>query len=220
MRPEKHHARVLENADPEKLGRVIPEAKTVAEGALLRDDWVAVLSPFAGRGDGFYYPPPVGALLELEVEADSERGTEDLDARGVGYRFTAEDPIPAEFAGDATNRGGVKFGEEVLLQDRLKKLSALISANVRLGFEDASHPLIRGDTFNAQLEAYLTAEEALATENAYQFGELASVCTAPPLSPLEAKFTALQTAWTTYGSAVSTFKGALSTWLSTRCKTE
>lgn len=221
MRPEKHFARVVSAADPEKQGRARVEAGTIVEGVPLEGDdaWFPVDYPFAGGGEGWYYPPNEDALAVLEVEADPERGTEEIDARVTGFRYTDRDPIPEEFRSDPTNRGGVKFGAEVLLQDRAKALTALISAALRLGLEDATHPVVRGDTLNDALTQYLTAEEALAEENVTQFAALAAAA-AGLLAPLKQPFEDLATAWGVYKGEVTTFKNAAPGWLSTRVKTE
>ena len=221
MRPEKHFARVVSNADPESQGRARVEAGTLVDGVPLEGDdgWFPADFPFAGGGEGWYYPPNEGALAVLEVEADPERGTEDLDARLVGYRYTDWDPLPEEFRSDPTNRGGVKFGAEVFLQDRAKALTALISAALRLGLEDASHPVVRGDTFNDALDAYLADEEALATAAIAGYLALETASTGL-LAALNPGFKALKEAWTAYKPAVTAFKNAAPSWLSTRVKTE
>lgn len=247
MKAEKHFGTVKDNKDPDKLGGLKVEAKTVVDGTPLRDAFIPGKFPFAGKGEGFYYVPPKGALVEVEIEADDGKAAEDADARWSSARYTEKDAIPEEFQSDPTNRGGIKYGVEVFLQDKTKKLTALISGKVRLGEEDATHPLVRGDTYNTQLETYLTAEAAwvqavsaylttcqtCADANVTQYEALATACTGP-LVPLKVAFEALKAAWqaqssgvtsasaaaATYLAAVNAFKAAKITWLSTKCKTE
>lgn len=247
MRAEKHFGTVKDNADPDKLGGLKVESKTLVDGTPLREDFIPGKFPFAGRGEGFYYLPEKGSLVEVEVEADGGRAAEDLDARWSGARYTSRDAVPAEFKSNPTKRGGIKYGLEVFLQDKARALTALISGKVRLGEEDCTHPLVRGDTYNTQLETYLTAEAAwvqaisaylgtcqiCADANVAQYEALATACTGP-LVPLKVAFEALKAAWqaqsagvtsasaaaATYLAAVNAFKAAKLTWLSTKCKTE
>jgi len=219
VRPEKHFGTVRENADPEKTGALKVEVRTVMEGMPIQDDWIPGKFPFAGKGEGFYYVPPVGSLVEVEVEADSEAAVEDLDARWSSARYTRSDSIPEEFQSAATSRGGIKYGKEVFLQDKEKALTALISGKVRLGEENCAHPLVRGDTFNEKLSTYLTACKSVADKNVAQFTAL-STAAVGPLAPLKAAFDLLVTAWTEHSAAVVTFKAELDTWLSTKCRTE
>lgn len=244
-------AKVLGNEDGDKLGAAKVQMNDLVDGKVLDDkDLTPGRYPFAGNGEGFYYAPQTGALLEVEVLEDDEEGVEDLGSRWVGMLYTSKDAIPEEFQSDATKRGGIKFGEEVFLQDKTKGLTALISLKVRLGEEEASHPLVRGDTYNTELTTYLTAEDAYLTAESTEAGNAASLWTAlkaalqvwaalPPgvpatTDPLIAFATALQTAvdnlaaggsaWTgaigTFKSAVNAFKNKANSWLSTKCKTE
>lgn len=250
MRPEKHFGTVKDNADPDKLGALKVEAKTLVDGTPLQNDWVPGKFPFAGKGEGFYYVPEKGSLVEVDVEADSGKAAESLDARWTSARYTKQDKIPEEFQSNPTKRGGIKFGKEVFLQDKAKALTALISEKVRLGEEDCTHPLVRGDTYNTQLDLYLTGEDAYVTAEAASAGNEASFWTAlkaalavwealPPGVPatndvLIAFATALKTpvenlagggaAWTAAIAAfkvvIGAFKAAKVSWLSTKCKTE
>lgn len=202
MKPERHVAKVTANAHPEKLGALRVESQTLSEGEDLGRDWIHGVFPFAGAGEGFFYPPTLGALVEVEIEADPERSVEDLDARWVGCRYARGEEVPAEFGAD---RGGIKFGDEVLLQDRDAGLTALVSSALRLGEENASHPLTRGDNLNSALNNLADALDIFAN------GVNAQVS---PLAPgIGAVCTALQ-------GAVATFKAALPGALSTKCKTE
>jgi hypothetical protein len=103
------------------------------------------------------------------------------------------------------NRGGVKFGAEVFLQDRVQALTALISTNVRLGLEAAPHPLMRGDVFNDALD--LLCQTAMA-----QWAAIEQIAVGP-LAPLATPAGLMKVAW-------GTFQAQLLSWLSTRCKTE
>lgn len=239
MRPERHVGNVVGVGDPERTGALRVEVKTLSEGAALGNGWVPGIYPFAGRGEGFYFLPPLGSLLEVEVEADPGRATEDLDARWVGCRYTREDALPEEVRSDPVNRGALKFGAEVLLLDKLLRRIALISPNVRLGEEDASHPLTRGDTHNAQLDVYLQAEQAyddlltaVMTAVGVAIGPPAGWSTLSPGAPATTDMLLafagtvgtplglLLSGTAAWVAAKATFRAAESTWLSTRCKTE
>jgi len=244
-------AKVLSNEDSDKLGAVKVQVNDLVDGGALDDENLTPgRYPFAGGGEGFYYAPQVGTLLELEVLEDEEEAVENLDPRWVGMLYTSEDVIPSEFQSDPTKRGGVKFGDEVFLQDKKKALTALISGKVRLGEEEASHPLVRGDTYNQELEIYLTGEGAyLIAENALAGNEatfwgamktalqtwqaltpgipattdmLIAFATAvkPSVDNLAAGGSAWSSAITAFQGVVTAFKGKLSSWLSTKCKTE
>lgn len=251
MRREVHVGKVLDLADPDKSGGAKLQVNDLIDGSALDDvDYVPGRYPFAGGGEGFYYAPQKGSLLELEVEADEERAAEELAARWVGMLYTDQDAIPTEFSSDAQNRGGIKFGSEVFLQDKKLARTALISAAVRLGEEAASHPLMRGDTFNTQLETFLTALDVyLTAENTYT-GQVGAYHTAEkaiwtawkalspglpvltdaliavggalenPAQTAAAGATTYQGAVATFKAAVAAFKAAKTSWLSTKCKTE
>lgn len=208
MRPEKHFGTVVDNADPDSIGSLKIEVKTLVDGTPLKEDWIQGKFPFAGGGEGFYYVPSKGALVEVDVEEDPERSTEEIDARWSSARYTSKDPIPEEFKSDPTNRGGIKYGDEVLLQDKAKALTALISGKVRLGDEDCIHPLMRGDMFNQNLNTYMTTLT----------GALAVWLSLPPGVPAT---TDLLIAFATVlKPVVDALIAAQNTWLSTKCKTE
>jgi hypothetical protein len=250
VRPEKHFGTVKDNADPDKLGALKVEAKTLVDGTPLQDDWVPGKFPFAGKGEGFYYVPEKGSLVEVDVEAEPGKAAESLDARWTSARYTKQDKIPEEFQSNPTKRGGIKFGKEVFLQDKAKALTALISGKVRLGEEDCTHPLVRGDTYNTQLDFYLTGEDAYLTAENTLSGNLSEFFTAlkaalqvwqalPPGVPATNDLfivfaTAVKpsvdvlasgaVAWTgaivAFKAVVAAFKAAKVSWLSTKCKTE
>jgi len=226
---------VLDSADPSAQGGAQLQINEILDGAALDlPDFVPGRYPFAGNGEGFYYAPQRGALLEVEVEEDPEDAVEELSPRWVGMLYSDEDQIPAEFRSDPVNRGGIKFGEEVFLQDKVKALTALISAALRLGEEGATEAVMRGDAWNSAwdtwvsaLDQYLSAEVTCANITATNFQALATASAVPPLTPLQPLFQALATAWTNFGAAIpgfqtatSTRKGQKQTWLSTKVKTE
>jgi hypothetical protein len=146
--------RVLKNVDPDKAGGVTVQVPEVlATGALGGDErFVPGRFPFAGKGEGFFFPPQPGAALELELEQGD--AVEDVIARWVGMVYTDTDQIPAEFRSSYPNRGGIKFGSETLLFDRTKRLLALVAqTTVALGKEGATEPAVLG----AVLVTYLNA---------------------------------------------------------------
>jgi hypothetical protein len=205
VRRETHVAKVLANADPGKAGGARVQATDLVDGPLDPEDFVPGRFPTAGDDEGYYFAPSKGAQVELEALADDAEGVEDLGARWVGMIYSDKDKIPEEFRSNAVDRGGIKWGTEVLLFDRAAKLLSLISGNVRLGEEGATEAVLRGTTFNVELSTFLT-------DLATAFGALAAASTGP-LAPLAAGFGQAQTACTVFSAKVST-------WLSTKVKTE
>jgi hypothetical protein len=61
----KYRGKVLENVDPEFLGRIIPEVADVP-GSML--NWAMPCTPYAGFEVGFYAIPPIGANVWIEYE--------------------------------------------------------------------------------------------------------------------------------------------------------
>jgi hypothetical protein len=232
-----HTGKVLDNVDPAKGGGLKVQVDALEEGTALRGgEYVPPAFPFAGNDVGFFFLPEKGALVEVEVESDEERATEELSPRWRAVLYTNVDKIPAEFLSDPTKRGGIKYGKGVLLFDQKKDLVALISANVRLGEESASHPVMRGDTFNSELSTYLSAEDAYqALVNPHNvawntlLGTWAGIPAATPIlgshvnawaSALQPTQTALNAGDITWKAAIAAFKANLSTWLSTKVKTQ
>lgn len=205
MKRETHVAKVLANADPGKTGGARVQATDLVDGPLDPEDFVPGRYPIAGDDEGFYFAPIRGGQVELEALADDAEGIEDLGARWVGMIYSDRDKIPEEFRSNAVERGGIKWGADVLLFDRAAKLVALISENTRLGEEGATEAVLRGTKFNAELSTFLD-------DLAAAFGALATASTGP-LAPLAAGFGQAQTACTV-------LKAKASTWLSTRVKTE
>lgn len=233
MIKEVHFGQVLDNQDPDKRGGLKVQVNTLVDGAALVEEFIPPSFPFAGKKVGFFFVPAVGAQVEVEVESDPEKATEGIFARWRATLYSEEDDIPEEFAKSYPQRGGIKFGDEVFLMDAAQGLTALISAKVRLGEEEASHPLMRGDTFNQQLDTYLTAEKTyltavntLATASIAAWTALEAAATGL-LAPLATPFMQHRQAWqtfapqiVTYQSAVNALSSAASSWLSTKCRTE
>lgn len=219
MKRETHLGKVLANADPAKAGGAKVAAFDLVDGPLDPEDFFPTRFPIAGDDEGFYFAPPKGGLVELEAASDDEESVEDVGAVVVGMRFSKKDKIPSEFRSDPVERGGIKWGDDVLLFDRAKALLALISANVRLGEENAAHPVLRGDSFNSELSTFLDAMTSLAGGMKAAFTTLSGVA-AGPLAPLKPGFDAAVAAWTTFEPTPAAFKSAATTWLSTKVKTE
>lgn len=233
-----HVGKVLDNDDPGKAGGLKVQVDDLEEGsALLGGKYIPPAFPFAGDDVGFFFLPEKGALVEVEVESDPEKAAEELDPSWRAVLYTNSDKIPSEFLSDQTKRGGIKYGDGLLLFDSKKDLVALISSNVRLGEETASHPVIRGDTFNTELSNYLTTEGIYqAAENAHLAAWTTLIGTTwagyadgLPITGAHVKAwgTVLSTtlaAQSTLGgiwsSAITAFKAKLLTWLSTKVKTE
>jgi Type VI secretion system/phage-baseplate injector OB domain len=232
-----HVGKVLDNDDPAKRGGLKVQVDDLEDGTALRGgEFVPPSFPFAGSNVGFFFLPAKGALVEVEVESDEEKATEELSPRWRAVLYTDADKIPSEFLSDQTNRGGIKVGSEVLLFDQKKTLLALISSNVRLGEEDASHPVMRGDTYNAELSTYLTAEDAYQTLSIADVAAWKALLTTWAGLPAGAALlgsdanawaTAMQTTNTAlaaggsvWKAAILAFKAKVATWLSTKVKTE
>lgn len=217
-----HIGVVLDNRDPKKRGGLKVRVDTIAAGVPLGEDFIRPSFPLAGKGSGFFLVPKIGSLVEVEVEAEQDSGIGSLDPSWRCAIYSDVDKVPAEFLTDYPNRGGIKFGDVVLLLDSGQDLLALASSNVRLGEETASHPVMRGDTYNQKLAQFLSDMTTLATTSTAQFNALGTASTTPPgpLAPLAAGFGALAAAWTTFGLAVASFQAASSLWLSTKVKTE
>ncbi len=62
----KYRGKVLENIDPEFLGRIIAEVPAVSGSTT---NWAMPCVPYAGEGVGFYAIPPIGANVWIEFEA-------------------------------------------------------------------------------------------------------------------------------------------------------
>ncbi|MGA2129317.1 MAG: phage baseplate assembly protein V, partial [Xanthobacteraceae bacterium] len=61
----KYRGKVLDNADPLMLGRILAE---VAAVPAMRMNWCVPCVPYAGAGVGFYAMPPVDANVWIEFE--------------------------------------------------------------------------------------------------------------------------------------------------------
>lgn len=220
MKRETHLGKVLGNVDPARAGGAKVQVNDlVGDAPLDSEEFFPGRFPFAGNGEGFYFAPQPGAALEVEAVSDDDEGVEDLAPRWVGMIYSSADQIPAEFLSDAPNRGGIRFGDDVLLMDKTLKIFALISSKVRLGEEAASHPVVRGDTYNTELSTFLDALTALAGGMKAAFTTLSGISVGV-LGPLKPGFDAAITAWTAFEPAPAAFKATANTWLSTKVKTE
>lgn len=241
MRREIHFAKVLSNDDPLRGGGLKLQVDTLEDGVPFRGgEFVPPSFPYAGANAGWFFLPDKGAIVEVEVEADEERATEEPAARWRAVLYTAVDTIPAEFLTNQTKRGGIKYGSGILLFDKATDVLALVSSNVRLGEELATHPVMRGDTYNAELSTYLDAEDAqqtveqafwttLASGPASALGVWAALpAGVPATTDMLIAFAAAMTTpaanvlagGVTWKSAIAAFKSKLTTWLSTKVKTE
>lgn len=232
-----HTGKVLSNVDPAKAGGLKVQVDTLEEGTALHNGaFIPPSFPFAGNDVGFFFIPPKGALVEVEVESDDEKATEEMAPRWRAVLYTNTDKIPTEFASDYPNRAGIKFGGDLLLFDQTKDLLALISSKVRLGEENASHPVLRGDTFNTELSTYLTAEDVWTTLHVADLAAWKALLAAWALIPagqailgsdvngwasaLQVTNTALTAGGVPWKAAILAFKAKLISWLSTKVKTE
>lgn len=242
---EVHFGRVIDNQDPLQRGGLKVRVDTLVDNLPLTDEFIPPSFPFAGSQVGFFFVPAVGAQVEVEVESGLDRSVEDIDARWRAALYSNLDDVPAEFKSDYPNRSGIKFGPVVTTFDQTQDLLALVASNVRLGVEGATHPVLRGDTYNAEESTLLTAIKAyldtiaarvsdgnsLLTKVAADMSALSSFSipstpfSLPPLTATSAaaataSATAENAAAVSASAAVTTFLGKALTWLSTRVKTE
>lgn len=211
---EIHLGRVIANDDPDKRGGIKVRVDTLLDAvSAFGDRYVPPSFPFAGSDEGFFLVPQVGAQVEVEVEADPDNFLEDPSPRYRAVLYSRVDQIPSEFKSDYPNRGGIKIGDVVLTFDRTQDLLALVASNVRLGTESATHPLIRGDSFNDSLNTLITGAPNGLIAALSALEAVAAVQPPGPGAPLQPGLAALKAAWTT-------FSQALDTWLSTRVRTE
>lgn len=61
----KYRAKVIDNQDPLKLGRIQPLVPAISDQTL---NWAMPCTPYAGPNVGFYAVPPVGANVWIEFE--------------------------------------------------------------------------------------------------------------------------------------------------------
>lgn len=61
----KYRGKVLDNADPLLMGRLMVEVAAVPGSVL---NWALPCTPYAGPDVGFYFPPPIGANVWVEFE--------------------------------------------------------------------------------------------------------------------------------------------------------
>jgi hypothetical protein len=200
MRRETHVAKVLSSDDPAKAGGAKLQATDLVDGPLDPEEFVPGRFPVAGDDEGFYFAPPKGGQVELEAASDDEEGVEDLAPRWVGMIYSNRDAIPAEFRSDAVARGGIKWGDGVLLFDKTSDLLALISANVRLGEEAATEEVLRGTKFNAEFNTFLN--------------DLTIFVNAIGLLPGHGGPAGI------FAGKIAAFQAKFATWLSTKVKTE
>ena len=237
MRREIHYGVVIDNVDPDKRGGLKVRVDTLLDQLPLLDEYIPPTFPFAGSEVGWFFVPEVGAQVEVEVETSDEQSVEDISASWRATLYSENDAPPAELTSDYPNRAGIKWGPVIWILDKTQDLIALVSSNVRLGEEAAPHPVMRGDTYNQQLDTYLTQEDV---ENTLDTTYLNGLLTAlnvwanltPPSGPVtNAVLTAFANAvipgltayvsgLATFKAAIATFKGAAITWLSTKVKTE
>ena len=216
---EVHFGRVVANDDPEKRGGLKIQVDTLLEGATVTDDYIPPSFPFAGNDQGWFFVPEVGNQVEVEVTADPDRAVESLEARWRTVLYSDVDNIPEEFRSNPQQRGGIKFGKSVMLFDKAADVLALVSGNVRLGEEDASHPVVRGDTLNVEMiDKWVVAMETLLT--ALKLAWTGFTGLTGPLSPIAVIAAPIPPAITAFETATTAFKAAKSSWLSSKVKTE
>lgn len=221
MLKEIHYGKVVENDDPLKQGRLKVQINTIVDSTVLSDDFIPATFPFAGSNRGFFFIPEIGSQVEVEIEHDQEKVVEEINARWRGVLYSDVDEIPDEFKSDPINRAGIKYGDNVLLFDQTSDLLSLISNNVRLGEEDASHPLIRGDVYNTEEATLLTDISTTLTTLNVAWTAIAALPPPPVLGSVLAPIaTPVVTSLTTLITKISIFLSKQQTWLSTKVKTE
>jgi hypothetical protein len=82
----KYRGEVTDNQDPLMMGRI--RAKVPAIYGDNDSGWALPCSPYAGKGVGFFFVPPVGAKVWIEFEA----GKTDVPIWSGGFWGTGETP--------------------------------------------------------------------------------------------------------------------------------
>lgn len=249
MRREVHFGTVVDNEDPDKRGGLKVRVDTLLDQLPLLEEYIPPTFPFAGNSVGWFFVPDVGAQVEVEVATDDEQSVEDIDARWRSALYSANDEPPAELTSDYPNRAGIKFGQIVFILDKTKDLMALVGTNVHLGEEGATHPVIRGDTYNTQEAQMLTLVMAymqsiagmvsgmggylnqvaadMGALNALPIGGTTPPFILPQMTALDTSAAlgsgglgGQATAAAAAAAGIQAFINAATTWLSTKVKTE
>ncbi len=64
-------AKVIDNNDPEKMGRV--KVEFYWNGWANRSDWMRVVQPYGGSGKGFYFRPEIGEEVQVSFEGSNAK---------------------------------------------------------------------------------------------------------------------------------------------------
>jgi len=172
---EEHWGIVIDNRDPEKRGRLIVQADTIAEGDVL--EWIDPTFHFVDSDTetkaGSLWIPNPGAVVAVEIEAEDDSEAMDLQPRWKCCIYP-DDAVPDAFIENYPNRRGwvTRAGHILYFDDTEEQLyfyyehpsGAKITVdndgNIRLDTDasvyigrGASHPITRGDV----LENFLTS---------------------------------------------------------------
>lgn len=121
---------VVDNADPDSLGRLLVEVEGVADDLA---QWATPCTPFAGPGVGFYAMPPIGASVWVEFE----RGNPNCPI-WVGCYWVAQDVLQLP----GPPRPEVKVFKTDFVTMTLSDLPETGGFSLRVGPPSAHHPLL------------------------------------------------------------------------------
>jgi len=156
-------AKVVDNNDPEKRGRLRLTSRQLVENGAILPGWVPPSFPFAGVDHGFFFVPEPGdtVLLKMTLGSsdDAVRGESAIrnpDFRWLCGLYNKTGNVPEEFRRNYPGRMGFKSrGGMYLVFDDTQDHTYLTAPNIHLGSETSAEPLVLGDVFIAMMSTLL-----------------------------------------------------------------
>lgn len=254
----KHYKGIVSRVnDPKNQGRIRVKCQELAGAGVEIPAWIRPMWPFASKGSAcFFFVPEVGSEVTLSVlvssEDDESYGESFIlhpDIRYWAGDLSAKNPLPSEFKTDYPQRRGFKTpGGGILMFDdkgknvklgndsdkaflELKSAGVLVAAaaTVKLGSDNASEPVVKGNT---QQQNDTTMHTSMQSAYAQLLSAGAALTSAAPFlsipisgpimaSPLVATAAGLLTAAATaLNAAITAYEAAKAANLSTVSKTD
>ena len=115
MAREIHHGHVVDNDDPQKLGRLVVECPTIVSGESL-GGWILPRFHFVDseHSAGCFWVPNIGSSVDVEIESDPEAQVQGFDARWMCDVYP-DGTVPDEFRENYPQRRGWKTAAGHLL---------------------------------------------------------------------------------------------------------